>query len=475
MSFFISSCFVQGEKISILDNDILRNFHESHKIPFVGDNGKPTFKQFMEDVVYQREDVDVNEDGKKEILLSGSISFPKWSFFSIYQLNTSNQWTEIYFLESHGWYDSLVQQKYSSPYIFVDFLESWGGTGLFSVAIDRHFIRCEQDICDSISFPYYYERRSGNGVQSSWAYSNSRFFIAENQVEIKSIGYSISNDYKVQEVCDLWGNLMYSETPQPTYTVDTRIAQKYVWDNGKFTETDHKEIPSFDIKISSEIYGDRDVAFMIASLAGENATPQQQIEIYNEFFGISDYNSNFPITLPCLEIKRNENLIWFPKNIMVTNAVLGEKNFRVAVSKECNMVIWSENKNDNRKESLEQISFIAKRKIDSCNPNFLSFQWINITQSELPELVITSGFLNKTVWFFDIEDNAKLVYQAKGIVRDESMMGVDVQLIDEHIILTIGLPYHKQDCLTSFECFLLEKEHETYIWDNSLQEFILQQ
>ena len=478
ISIFTNSCLSQGKESSVLDNDILHIFYENHNIPFVGEVGegeKPTFEQFTEDVIYQREDIDVNEDGKKEILISGSISFPKWSFFSIYQLDTYNQWAEIHFLESNGWYDSLVQQKISSPYIFVDFLESWGGTGVFSVAIDRNIIRCEQEKCGSISFPYYYQGRSGDGYQSSWRYSKGTSLITGNQIEINNIGYKESNNFKVQEVCDPLGNLMYSTTSQPTYTVDPRVTKKYVWENGNFTETDHKETLGFDVKISSEIYGDGGTVFRINSFAGENATPQHQIETYNNFFGIKDDDIKSPLMLPCLELKGDKKPIWFSKNIMATSYTLREQIFYIAVSEECNMVVWSENKNDNRKLSLEQINFIAKRKIEGCNSNFLSFQWINITPSELPELVVTSGFLNQTAWIFDIEKSAELIHQAKGVVHDESMIGIQVQLIDKHIFLTVGLPYHKEGCLTSFECFSLEKEYEAYIWDDSLQKFILQQ
>lgn len=474
ITILTNSCIRQDKESSVLDNNILHTFYESHNIPAVGNGDKPTFEQFAEDVIYQQENIDINEDGEKEILISGSISFPKWSFFSIYYLDTSNQWEEIYFLESHGWYDSSVQQTFSPPYIFVDFLESWGGTGVFSVAIDRNIVRCKEEKCDSISFTHYYEGRSGDGYQSSWAYSKGTASIIDNHIEINNIGYKQSSNYTTKEVCDPSGNLWYNSVFQPTYTVNPHITKKYIWENNKFTEINSKEISGFNMNISSGSYGYGRAVFMINSFAGKNASPQHQIETYNDFFGIKDDNTNSPFMRPCFELKGDKKPIWFPQNILMTDYHLNDNFYYVAVNEQCDMVIWAWNSNDGNISSLEQMKFITKQKVEGCDSNFLSFQWINITQTSLPELVVTSGFLNQTTWIFDVEKGAELIYKASGIVRDESMAGVQVQLKDKHILLTIGLPYHKEDCLTTFECFSLEKEYETYVWDNTSTKFILQ-
>lgn len=474
ITILTNSCIRRGKESPVLDDDILHIFYEIHKIPAMGNGEKPTFEQFAEDVIYQREDIDVNEDGEKEILISGSISFPKWSFFSIYHFDTSNQWKEVYFLESHGWYDSLVQPNFSPPYIFVDFLKSWGGTGVFSVAIDRNIVRCKEEKCDSISFTYYYEGRSGDGYQSSWAYSKGTSSITNNQIEINNIGYKQSSSYATKEVCDPSGNLWHNSVFQPAYTVSPHIARKYIWENNKFTEVNSKEIAGFNVNISSDSYGYGRAVFMINSFAGENASPQHQIETYYDFFGIKDDSTKSPLMLPCFELKGDKNPIWFPKNILMTDYRLDDNFYYVAVNEQCDMAIWVWNSNDETASSLEQMKFITKQKLEGCDSNFLSFQWINITQASLPELVVTSGFLHQTAWIFDVEKGAELKYKASGIVRDENMAGVQVQLKDKHILLTIGLPYHKEDCLTTFECFSLEKQYETYIWDDKAQKFILQ-
>ncbi|MBK9007568.1 MAG: hypothetical protein IPM31_11315 [Anaerolineae bacterium] len=474
VTIFINSCIRQGKESSVPDNDILRIFYENHNISAVGNGDKPTFEQFAGDVIYQREDIDVNEDGKKEILISGSISLPKWSFFSIYQLDTSDQWGEIYFLESRGWYDSLVQQKFSHPYIFVDFLGSWGGTGVFSVAIDRNIVRCKEEKCDSISFTRYYEGRSGDGRQSSWGYSKGTSSIIDSHIEINVVGYKQSSNYTTNEVCDPSGNLWYNSVFQPTHTVNPHITKKYIWENDKFTEINSKEIPGFNVNISSDSYGDGRAVFMINSFAGENASPQHQMETYNDFFGIKDDTTESPLTLPCFELKGDQNPIWVPKNILMTDYHLNDKSYYVAVNEKCDMVIWTWNSNDGNISSLEQMRFITKQKVEGCDSNFLSFQWVNITQTSFPELVIRSGFLHQTAWIFDVEKGAELIYKASGIVHDEDTAGVQVQLKDKHILLTIGLPYHKEDCVTTFECFSLEKQYEIYVWDDTSQKFTLQ-
>ena len=144
-----------------------------------------TFDEFSKYSIYSREDVDINNDGKKEILLSGSMGFPIWAFFILYTKNSHGELQELYYSDAVGWYVANAQFKVELPYIFVDFLTTYGGTGFYSYGSERNIVRCTRSNCDAVSYRYF----SGN---TSGDYHVSSADVSENQVGIKVNGFYVN-------------------------------------------------------------------------------------------------------------------------------------------------------------------------------------------------------------------------------------------------------------------------------------------
>jgi hypothetical protein len=74
------------------DADLLRIFYQNHPTPSAVGIDPPPFKQFSDSVIYNREDADIDGDGRLEVTLSGTYSHMVWVFFAIYRQDDSDQW-----------------------------------------------------------------------------------------------------------------------------------------------------------------------------------------------------------------------------------------------------------------------------------------------------------------------------------------------------------------------------------------------
>ena len=144
-----------------------------------------------------------------------------------------------------------------------------------------------------------------------------------------------------------------------------------------------------------------------------------------------------------------------------------------AVSNECKLVVWKEPRGT-RAARLNEVDFLGRETLADCAPNFISFQWMDITGSETPELIIISGLLEQNMWIFDVDQNVRLIHHASGLAHGQDMVGVQLQKRENQIFLAVGLPYHKEQCLDTFECFSLDKDYDMYIWDDTSKSFLLQ-
>lgn len=413
-------------------------------------------------MVYTREDRDINNDGRKDILFSGSTSFPRWAFFILYTNDDGNELQELYYSESVGWYDALAQVKVELPYILVDFLTTSGGTGYFAYYAERNIVRCTVSACDSVSYRYF----SGN---TAGDYHASSAKISNNQVEIKVNGFYVVSEPVTETVCDPMGKEYSRQGEHNRYFVDTSYDYKYLWQENHFLETDHQEIPAFEVAgLSDQLYTNT-ISYIISESLGADATTQQNLDAYFDFFGATADERKNPPTIPCNEVDATSN--WLPYSIPTTiNREMEDHDYFAAVNSECKLVVWK-NKAEIFDPKLSDLEIIGRERLVDCSPDFISFQWMNFTGSDVPELIITSGISQQTIWVYDVSQTLKLIHQATGFSRDNPMIGVQFQKISNDIVLKVGLPRNNGQCLEAFNCFLLDKEFDSFVWNNEQQSF----
>ena len=465
----LSSCLSYNQTSPASDTIILQTIFKSHPPPVlsvVGDitsNPGMTFDEFSTNLIYTREDVDINNDGRKEILFSGSIVIPPaWVFFILYANDSSNGLQELYYSEAVGWRLADVQFKVVLPYMLVDFLTTSGGTGYSSYYAERNIVRCTESTCDSVSYRLF----SGN---TAGDYHASSATISGNQIEIKVSGFYVESESVTETVCDPTGKEYSLNKERDRYYVDTSYYYKYSWEDNRFLETDYQETPAFEVPGFFDGTYIGIIPHLISRSVQPNSTMQQTLNTYFDFFDATTSERNNIPTIPCNQVREESD--WLPYSIPTTVYNLENEDYFAVVSNMCKLVVWKKNA-DIFEPSLKDLEIIGRESLAGCNPDFISFQWMNITGNDIPELIITSGISQQTIWIYDVSESVKLIHQASGFSRENPMVGVQLLKINNDIVLKVGLPRSNGQCLYAFECFLLNKEFETFLWNNETQTFI---
>lgn len=463
----LSFCLSSNQPISNSDIVILQTIFKKHPPPTFSVNEEPpnpgmTFDEFSKYLIYTREDVDINNDGKEEILLSGSTAIPTWAFFIAYTINGNNELQELYYSDAVGWYVANAQFKVELPYIFVDFLTTYGGTGFYSYGSERNIVRCKETNCDSISYRYF----SGN---TSGDYHVSSATVSENQVEIKVSGFYINTETIAETVCDPTGKEYSLNEERQRYYVDTNYYSKYLWKDNHFLETDRQETPAFEVSGFFDGTYTGIIPHLISKSVKPNSTMQQTLDTYFDFFDATTSERNHIQTIPCNQVR--EETDWLPYSIPTTVYDMGDEGYFASVNVSCKLVVWKKN-SDIFEPSIKDLEIIGRENLTVCNPDFISFQWMNITGNDVPELIITSGIFKQTVWIYDVSEKLKLLHQATGVSRANPMIGAQVKKVNNDVVLQVGLPLDKGKCLDAFNCFQLDKDFEVFRWNNETQTFV---
>jgi hypothetical protein len=465
----LSSCLSYDQSSSVTDSVILQTVFKNHPPPVFSANDETpsnpgmTFDEFFKYLIYSREDADINHDGKKEILFSGSTSLPNWAFFILYTNDGSDELKELYYSEATGWHAATAQFKVMLPYVLVDFLTTSGGTGYSSYYSERNVLRCTEANCDSIAYRYFSGDTAGD-------YHVSSANISGNQVEIKVDGFYVYSEPVTEMVCDPNGKEYSLNKERERYFVDTSYYYKYLWADNRFLETDYRETPAFEVPGFFDGTYAGFIPAIIKESVAPNATIQPTLDAYFDFFGDTAAERNSPPTIPCTEVKEDSN--WLPYSIPTTAyQEMKGQNYFAAVNNECRLVVWKKNV-DNFDPKLSDLEIVGRESLEACNPDFVTFQWINITGSDLPELIITSGISEQIIWVYDVSESVKLIHQASGFSRENPMVAVELQKISNEIVLKVGLPRSNGHCLDAFNCFLLDKEFETFHWNSETQTFV---
>ena len=467
IALLASSCLSYNKGTPTSDNAVIQTIFKSHPHPVFSVNEEPpppglTFEEFSKNLVYTREDVDINNDGKKEILLSGSTSLPNWAFFVIYKDKDKPELQELYYSDALGWHSASLQFKVELPYIFADFLTTSGGTGYSSYYAERNVVRCTESDCASVPYRYFSGTTGGD-------YHSSSADISGNQVEIKVNGFYVSSGPVSETVCDPTGKKYSLDKEQSRYYVDTSYYYKYSWKDNHFLETDYQETPAFEVTgFFNGAYTNK-ISYIISDSVKPDATIQQTLDAYFDFFGATAHERNNPPTIPCAEVNKDSN--WLPYSIPTTIYETKAHDYFAAVNNMCKLVIWKKNA-DILDPTLSDLEILGREALTNCQPDFISFQWMNITGSDIPELIITSGISKQTIWICDVSQSVKLIHQVTGFSRENPFVGVQLQKINSDIVLKIGLPHSNGQCLDAFKCFFLDKEFDSFLWNNEKQSFV---
>jgi hypothetical protein len=465
---FLSSCLSLNQAALTQDNVVLQTLFKNHPPPVFSANDEPpppgmTFEEFSKNLIYVREDVDINNDGAQEILLSGSTGLPSWAFFAIYKGNNKQDLEELYYSEAVSWRLASAQFKVDLPYIFADFLTTSGGTGYSSYYAERNIVRCTESNCASIPYRYFSGTTGGN-------YHTSSADISEDQVEIEVNGLYVVSEPVSEIVCDPTGKEYFLDKEQHRYYVDTSYYYKYLWKDNHFVETEYQATPAFEVSGFFDGNYTGVIPALIRDTLGTDAAIQQTLDTYFDLFDASLEERENPPAIPCNEVNKDSN--WLPYAIPTTiSQEIEDQNYYAAVNNMCKLVVWKKNAEiyDPRLSDLE---IIGRERLIDCNSDFIAFQWMNVTGSEIPELIITSGISEQSIWIYDISQSIKLLQQATGFSRENPLVGVQLQKINNNIVLRVGQPRSNGQCLYAFNCFLLDKEFEDFHWNDEKQTFV---
>jgi hypothetical protein len=144
------------------DQDVLRFIFEGHAAE-IGD----VSQMFLQQVAagqytdYSRQDVDVNDDGQREILVSGR-SKSSYLFVAILSRDTTGNLRELFYTQNtEGWYAADVGARLERgplgndkdrPRVVAVFMTLNGGTGVVDLAWEQRWIVCQTgaDTCDLV-------------------------------------------------------------------------------------------------------------------------------------------------------------------------------------------------------------------------------------------------------------------------------------------------------------------------------------
>ena len=196
---------------------------------------------------------------------------------------------------------------------------------------------------------------------------------------------------------------------------------------------------------------------------------QETLNAYFDFFDATASERGHIPTIPCNQV--HDETDWLPYSIPTTIFSFDDRDYFAAVNNLCKLVVWKQDF-DVIEPSTKDLKIIGRERLSKCNPDFISFQWMNITGRDIPELIIISGISEQTIWIYDVSGSVKLLHQANGFSRENPMVGVQVQKISNDIVLKVGLPRSNGQCLDAFNCFSLDEEFETFRWNNETQTFV---
>lgn len=100
------------------------------------------------DLVISRQDVDVNGDGNKEILVIVE-SDPWFLYYAILGQGKAG-WSEWFYKEFAGHYCAKIRSTVKSNYVVTDNLICGGGTGVLNVKWTQEWVLCQDARCDAV-------------------------------------------------------------------------------------------------------------------------------------------------------------------------------------------------------------------------------------------------------------------------------------------------------------------------------------
>lgn len=94
---------------------------------------------------FERQEIDVDDDGRADILVTGKI-YDFDLYFAILGRN-ENGWQQRYYVQDRGQYCADARVKLVGDQVRVDILTCGGGTGIFGARWRQLWIRCRAGVC----------------------------------------------------------------------------------------------------------------------------------------------------------------------------------------------------------------------------------------------------------------------------------------------------------------------------------------
>lgn len=449
------------------DQDILR---------FIFKNRQPEIGTLSEDFLnlvaagqfsdYQRQDADVNGDDQPEILISGR-NDTYYLFVAIVKRDAGGKLQELFYTDNlNGKYVGEVRVTLAGQRVVADFLTTTGGTGYVETTWEQRWIQCQADSCSQVwSAPLLWADRS-----AQWTLARNSAVAEVAQPDAQTI-HLVTHRFGLIELP--WG-----ETDAPPRTArrvigpDTR--ETYRWD-GQVYQLESRE----QVAVGQEIAREFD--------AQTGETEALLFEALTQPLLQADGNYDYAVYL-----KTQAELWGLPAPDQPDDPTWGAASRALDIASHTGgpeqLGEWATGVIGALDKPLCRVTVLrhAEGKLNRtgqvelpCTINFTRLAWADVTGDGQAELLLTTippdedslGQMERLIVFAVADNGMTELAQLDGVINGADGRGIRWQQPAEGFEVEAGLPLLDPDAAETWSDLRLEREFQTYRWDEERGEF----
>lgn len=443
------------------DENLLRFVWKNHPLP---NQESISFEQFLKIIHWKRSALDVNRDGRNEILLSVTASTQNIGSFSIFSTRKQGL-TELFFTQKSAWYDLEIDFEPRDNSILLRWLEKNGGSNVRTTDLHEEFIRCAGETCSSISYQRYSWITSFGPSEavSSTSITITQPFMEGDMITLKSYAYQAGSNPHSQICYDANGTQWGISRIKPYTILGPETLTLYRWNGQSFDLLSRRETRP-GMAISNENPLNRslfeNLLYVLHDRWYGGQIDKQQIEQdYRHFFDLQTASE------PCGESSPLSLASIYWKD---TGAEI------VYTGQTCRLQIWHQP--DWRSiHSMEDISIIERFDFP-CQPASIRLLANDLNDDNQAEVWVSSTqSFQETIYFFQITPKFQKLGELSGFLREPNFHGIEWEERGENLIFYAGKPFwNESSCRASLSCYTsLEQAYDCFQWKPEENHFIL--
>lgn len=421
---------------------------------------------------FKRQEIDVNEDGLAEILITDEIPEMQSSYFAVIGrnatggINENSQWQELFYFQESGHYCWDTRASFIQNRVILDAISCHGGTGDFAYFWDQHWIQCRREKCIDV-----WSARIFDAGRSYSARSTHDFLIGRiDQLDDHTIQLTTKR-FKID------GVPMEDFIVEPARRITgPTIREQYRWSGSVFVLESTEQIePGIEITREFNQEGNANL-FLFNNLIEPLCTPvgvgacdfdRLKIDpIESDFWGMPAPNTDDPV--------------WPSKDFSMDSIALNTKGPYIAG------VVTAKDRPLCRLTVQQYVSrgFKLIGRVDvQCTQHFTRLFWIDVDGDGADELLMLTIPPNpkdsnvemsarQRLHVYKIKDSLAEIANIDGAINGEDGVGIRWETGKDGFYVFAGLPLAIENCAWGFACVTLDRRFQKYRWNkstNSLQ------